>query len=494
MRGVWAARRRAKEPVLPPDSPMFPRRTCGRRSVSRWILAAGAAAFLLGGCAHDGPDAALTADALSTVWPAQWASETSTPAMPGLGAGFYGVFSDPQLVELIQEALTHNADLRAAAHRLRGAEWLLRPVRTADRPQARLDVQAAQLRTDGRSGRSRQATASMGWALDVWGRLADERASAEAEFAARRADFAAARLSIAALVAQRWISLRAAQQEAVLLRDRLEALAALRQFIRDRYRAGLTVLEDEAAVRTQIELARAQLGASEEAALVDRRALEVLIGRVPEAAIVGPQGLPDIARPIATAPARVLAARPDVRAAFSRIEGADHARRAAYAAWLPDLTLTASAASSRDGTALIPDVTQWSLVGALGQTLLDHGARRALARARNAEAEARVEDYRQVVLSALAEVENALSSETALARQHGALGAALEAVRLNEAHARDQYRRGLVSAREMIEAQLQRADIEIARTRTKAARLNARVQLGLALGLPWPGVGGDGDA
>lgn len=453
----------------------------------------GAAALLQSACAHVGPDAAQSAEALASTWPAQWAGTVTDPAATDISEDLYSVFNDARLIALINEALRHNADLRAAAHRLRGAEWLLQPVRTAGRPQVRLDAQEGRLRAGGQGAQSRQANVSAGWTLDVWGRLADERRSAEAEFAAQQADFSAARLSIVALVAQRWVSLHAAEQEVVLLESRLDALEDLRQFIRDRYRAGLTVLEDEAAVRTQIELARAQLTAAEDLVLADRRALEILVGRVPGGEMAGPANLPNIEHPMAGAPARVLAARPDIRAAFLRIEGADDARRAAYAALLPDITLTGSVARSRDTSALVDDVTQWSLVGALGQTLFDHGARLALARARGAEAQARMEDYRQVVLNALGEVENGLSSESALARQQAALAAALEAARLNEAHARDQYRQGLVSAREMIEAQLQRADTEISRTRTEAARLTARIQLGLALGLPWPGAEGNDD-
>jgi len=479
--------------VPAPDIRKFRRRRRARRPVPRGLIAAGAAALLLSACAHEGPDAVQSADALSAGWPAQWAGDDTAHIAPDLAQDLYGVFADAQLTALVHEALARNADLRAAAHRLRSAELLLRPARTADRPQARIDAQAARLRAAGDDARSRRAAVSIGWTVDVWGRLADERAGAGAEFGAQRADYAAARLSLAALVAQSWVSLEAAEREAALLQDRLNALESLRQLIRDRYRAGLTVLDDEAAARTQIELARAQLAAAEAAALSSRRALEVLAGRVPEGGLEGPDRPPRIARPIVAAPARVLAARPDVQAAFLRIEAADHARSAAYAAQLPDITLTGSVVRSRDDAALISDLTQWSLVGALGQTLFDHGARRSFARARREEARARVEDYRQVVLNALAEVENALSREAALARQAAALAAALEAARLNESHARDQYRRGLVTAREMIEAQLQRADIELSQTRTAAARLDARIQLGLALGLPWPGAEGNED-
>lgn len=402
-----------------------------------------------------------------------------------LSQTLYGVFDDPALIALIEEALVHNADLRASAHRLRANALLLTPTLTASRPQLGLQGQADQILTGGRHDRSEQASLSVSWTLDVWGRLAAEAASAEAEHWAQSIDLDAARLSLAALVAQRWVALNAAERDTTLLHERMASLEELRLLVRGSYRAGLTGLDDEAAIRTQIELARSDLAAAEDIVLSTRRELEVLLGRMPTARLDTPQSAPRLHPPLTAAPALVLAQRPDIQAAFLRLEAADQSTRAAYRALLPDLTLTGSAARSLGERALVSNLTQWSLVGGLQQTVFDHGALRDAARARIALGEAAVETYRQTVLTALSEVENALSQEQALARQQTALAQALAASRLSEGHARDRYRRGLVTAREMLQARLDHADIERAQARTDAARLDARIQLGLALGLPW---------
>jgi len=136
-------------------------------------------------------------------------------------------------------------------------------------------------------------------------------------------------------------------------------------------------------------------------------------------------------------------------------------------------------------------MTQWSLIGSASQTLFDYGARRSVTEARELESQAALEDYRQVVLTAVSEVETALTLEASLEHQLIALNAALDAARMTEADTLSRYRIGLVSAQDLISARLQTADIQLTQLRTQTAQQEARIQLGLALALPWPAKEGN---
>jgi len=424
-------------------------------------------------------------------WSTEPASDQSASEQIVLAETLYEVFNDPELRALVEEALAHNADLRATAYRLEAAELLIRPARTAHLPQLGIAGEANLNGNEDQTDQSEQFGLNVSWSLDVWGRLAAQSRASRYELHALEADYEAAQLSLTALVAQNWVGLLEAIEATRLQNQKLATLEQLRELVRDRYLNGLTSFDDEAATRAQIELTRAELFSAQNRETTARRSLEVLLGRVPVAEFGPQRPSPDIQVSALDIPSRVLARRPDIQASFSRLSAAQALEQSAQAALLPDFTLTGGVTRLQGQSALIGDMTQWSLIGSASQTLFDYGARRSVTEARELESQAALEDYRQVVLTAVSEVETALTLEASLEHQLIALNAALDAARMTEADTLSRYRIGLVSAQDLISARLQTADIQLTQLRTQTAQQEARIQLGLALALPWPAKEGN---
>lgn len=425
-------------------------------TLSTWSAAGGAASGAASGGAR--PSAAETA----------------------LARDLYAMFPDQTARALVEEALANNTDLRAAALRVEAVVQARRIADARRGPNASLNAQAQSGRADGLDVEGGAIALEASWSLDLWGRLAAESAAAAAEYDAARADRDAARLSIANLVMRGWVRLWAAHRETELLDARIADLEALRDLTAEAFRAGLAPLEDRADARAQVELARARRAAAAEAELSAARELELLLGRPPAGLVEAASFAPEIAFPPLAPPAEVLAARPDITAAYARLEGSVLQARSAARALLPDLTLGASLSEPAGALA---DVSQWSAVASLGQVLFDGGALTAQARAQGVEAEIALESYRGAVLSAIEEVERGLSNEASLRDQIEATRAALEAARSALEDGEASYRSGLVDFRTLLSRRLQVSEVETALVQLRGAWLANRLSLALALGV-----------
>ena len=183
-------------------------------------------------------------------------------------------------------------------------------------------------------------------------------------------------------------------------------------------------------------------------------------------------------------PAELLARRPDVRAAGLRLAASDERLNAALKNRLPRISLSASGGlSSAEMRNLLDfDALLWSLVSDLTAPLLRGGAldaERAVAAARDHQALA---DYAQVVLSALVEVEIALTAEGLLVEQEAALRIAEKESTEAEQLALDRYRSGLTDIVTWLEARQRAFDARSSLIAVNNRRLQNRIGLYRALG------------
>ncbi|MCV6626683.1 MAG: TolC family protein [Cellvibrionaceae bacterium] len=392
------------------------------------------------------------------------------------------LFDSQTLTALIREALANNADLNATAKRLQASRLLLRQVNAQQLPKADASIDAGREKNAGLSQSSRSRQLAISWELDLWGRLADQSAAARQLYAAEQQGLRAARNSIASQVARSGLLLWALAEVIAIEQQRIQILDSLKRTTATYYREGLTQLEDVGVVNIELESARAALDELQQNYVGAQRDLEVLLGRYPDASIQWGRELPVIKQPQLTVPAALLAERPDIQAAFAAVIAGSKLSDAAYKAMLPSITLGA-AASRLSGAALLGDSADWSLVAGLSQPLFQGGALLAEAEASSAKAEAAVFDYKQTVLSAMQEVEQALSQDRSLARRSAYYQVAKQqAERVLEDY-KMRYRSGLVGILELLQVQQQTLDLRSALIQVQAARLDNRIVLGLALGL-----------
>lgn len=403
------------------------------------------------------------------------------------------VFPSSELNRLVRIALKQNPDLRQSAARLeeagyntRARQALLKPSLSANFNGTRSQSNTAGVGFNGGTFITDRFSATLDaqWELDVWGRLRAGVSGARATQAALLFDDQAARQSIAAQVAQAYFEVVAATQRRELARRNLRTFESTAAQVERRFEAGLAQLGDLNLAQTDVERTKTTLEARKDERDQAARRLAAVMGRYPDASM-GAADFPSLARRVpAGVPSSVLLRRPDLLAAFYRVRAADADITIAQANLLPSFSLTASAGrrSEELKRLLDPNQTIWSLGTNLVAPLVAGGRLRAELGAANARGRLALAGYQAVVLTALREVENALGSASALARQEDAAGKALDAARQAEESASRSFENGLTDILSLLQAQQRAFAAEESLIGIRAARFQNRVALALALG------------
>jgi multidrug efflux system outer membrane protein len=218
----------------------------------------------------------------------------------------------------------------------------------------------------------------------------------------------------------------------------------------------------------------------------------VLVGKAPAELDMAAQPLAfaPIAIP-AGLPSQLLERRPDIAAAERAMAAANARIGVARAAWFPRLTLSGlfGFESADLGDLFRSSSRTWALgpiAGtALAMTVLDGGRRKANEEGAHAAFDETAANYRQSVLTALREVEDALSGLRILAQQAAEQANSIEAAQRAAQLSSARYRAGYVNYLEVIDAERQVLATQRAATQVERERALATVALVRALGGGW---------
>ncbi|MFH1039493.1 MAG: efflux transporter outer membrane subunit [PVC group bacterium] len=388
--------------------------------------------------------------------------EPLEPEVPGQfseegGAGDFSVdwwkdFGSPELDRLMEGAFAGNFDLRRIEARLRQARADAVIAGAGLYPELDLNAAGGAIRArSGSSGNRTTATTenySLGLAasyeIDLWGRVRSTASQAGALVSASAGDLDAARISLAGEVTERWLRAVELHSRLELVGHQLETNRTYLRLLLLRQRKGLAtalaVFQQEQIVsgtESLVPLLEAELS-------VTRYELAVLLGRPPRANLeLAADSLPELTPlPRIGLPAMLLENRPDIRAAFFRLESADWAVSAARANRLPALTLTGSASYRSDDFNELFNSWFAGFAAGLLAPLIDGGRRSAEADRALAVSDEWLASYRETVLNAFREVEDALVRERKQGEYIGSLGRELTAARNALAEALLRYRKG----------------------------------------------------
>jgi NodT family efflux transporter outer membrane factor (OMF) lipoprotein len=300
-------------------------------------------------------------------------------------------------------------------------------------------------------------------------------------------DLRAAAITLSAQIATTWYQLVARYAEHELLLQQVELAQRVLDLTRQRYEAGLTTVVDVLSQEQNLESLRADVAASEEAAVLLEHSLAVLLGRPPRES-VAPRPtvlvtLPPL--PAAGVPSELMERRPDIVATYLRVQAADRNVAAAITAQYPRLSL--SAGLSETLTISTQTLVGWavSLVGNLVAPLFDGGKLAADAERARARLSEVVQGYAQTVLAALAEVEDALTSEqagqVALESLDRQLALATEVL----ARVQEAYAAGLSDYLKVLDAMRSLRSLQRQRLQLQSDLLQTRIALCRALAGSW---------
>lgn len=308
---------------------------------------------MLGGCAHI-PDLGPT-PALKPVEQLASTQSFSAPVAAWPGDHWWEEYGDPQLNELIEEALRDSPDLEQAQARLRLASAAVLGTGAALMPEVTGNASLTQQKQSYNYIVPRaavpqdwndygQATLNLSWELDFWGKNRSALAAATSAQQAAQAEVAQTRLVLSTSVATAY----AEMLHLFTIHDSAEAALAIRtktaDLIRQRYMFDLENLASVRQVEAKQAAAQAELLSVDERIALQRNAIAAMLGAGPDRGLVITRPTAHSAAPIglpANLALELLGRRPDIVAARLRAESAARRIDQQKAGFYPSVNLMA---------------------------------------------------------------------------------------------------------------------------------------------------------
>jgi multidrug efflux system outer membrane protein len=443
-----------------------------------------------------GPDYRRPEVTVTPAWREDAPWKEAAPADAISREAWWQIYGDPTLNDLQERARTANQDLKAAVARVDQARAAARISKADLLPRVDLDPALSRGRTPdalaplehGFTSTVLNVPFDLSYEVDLWGRVRRSVEAATAEYQATAADFENIRLTLHADVARNYFALRALDAEIDLLQRTVELRRQNLRLVDSLFRNGQVSRLDLSRAETELATAEADMAGLRRRRAGFEHALAVLVGEavanfsLPPAPLdLEPPGIaPDL-------PSHLLERRPDIAAAERLMMAANARIGVAKTAFFPVISLTGSAgwASDELSTLFNWGNRAWALGPFISLPVFDAGRNRAGLEGARAVWEESVANYRQQVLVAFSEVEDALSDLQHLADQSAALQQAVASARDAEELSGKRYRAGLVSYLEVVISERSALLAEQLATQVQGQRLQASVSLIKALGGGW---------
>jgi outer membrane protein, multidrug efflux system len=447
----------------------------------------------LSGCAIVSPQLTPQVEVAGT-----W-NEAAGPDAAAVSPTWWTTFGSPELESLVAAALAGSPDLAIATERVQQAEAQVRVAGASLFPVLNATGSAAGHRTSTVGGAKSggavvDSAGSVGltasYELDLWGKNRAGVRAAESSAAAAGFDRDTAQVTLVSGVATSYLDVLALRTRLAIARDNLATAQKVLDLVSARARNGaasaLDVSRQEATVLSQ----RAALLPLEQQERQTLAALAVLVGRAPEGFDVKATGIGDLRVPSIDPglPSTLLVRRPDLASAEAQLAAANADVAAARAALLPSITLTGTAGLA---TTALTSIATGGTTAAIGiaasllQPIFDGGRLRGQKAVAESHERELVETYRKAILSAFADVEEALAATSRLGQQEQLQADVQTHAQESQRLAEIRYKAGaddlltvLDAQRTLFAAQDQLAQIEL-------SRLQAAISLYKALGGGW---------
>ena len=457
-------------------------------------------AILLAACHPVGPNYHTPPVPQPVAWHTEGPWRQGDPKDQIPKGAWWEIFHDAELNRLETEVLAANQDLVSASARLQQARALASVAISNFYPQAGVAPSFQRYRLSGNrpslggvvGGPITQNVWTLPFVLsyepDLFGRTRRSVEAANASYQAADADFENVKLVLTAETAADFFTLCEVDAEIRILDDTVASLERAVALIQNRHdggvASGLDVAQEQAlldATRTQATLER-QLRANYE------HALAVLCGAPASDFRLAAGSLQKYLPAIpAGVPSDVLERRPDIARQERLMAAANAQIGVARSVYYPSLQLAATAGFEGTGLASLFSLPSslWAVGATLAQPLFSGGRIRAGVDFANAGYQDSVAQYRQTVLVAFQEVEDALaglevfaaatkSQDTAVADSQRALNIAL-----------NRYTGGLVTYLDVVTAQQSLLSNQREVAQIQGGQLVASVMLVKALGGGW---------
>jgi NodT family efflux transporter outer membrane factor (OMF) lipoprotein len=432
-------------------------------------------------------------------WTEQHVTEQQSQATLARLRQWWQEFDDPELNRLVDSAIAGNLDLAIARQRLASSRAERTIAGAAAYPQIAAQTMGGLANSSTTlqypPGNGEYRTYSLGfdaaWELDIFGGTKRAEEAAEADVQASIEDRRAILVSLLAELATDYAALRAAQQRIAIAERAIAVAQRALDLTSTEFDRGLTTSLAVAEASAQVRLVQAGVPPLRGEVARLTHAIAVLTGRFPgelEAELTAPG--PTVPTPPAlpvTLPSEVIANRPDIARAERRWAAATARIGAAIAQRYPhfSIPLTLEPTSSYlselfQGASLV-----WSVGLSATAPIYQGGRLRAREQEARANAEAAAITYRQTVLTAFREVEDALVTYRTDTERSATLQSAVADDRTAEDHARRLYEAGLTDFLNVLTTERTLYAAEDEEALSDLARVRQLIALYKALGGGW---------
>ena len=438
---------------------------------------------------------------------------------------WWSVFGDPTLDRLVAAAAAQNLDLQQTGLRIAAARAQRDAAAGAYYPNVEGSGLAGRSRMSGNGiskalsgGASSSAGSSSGggagasaggssaaspstfnlfqagfdatWELDLFGKTRRNVQASEADTRAAEEARHDALVSLAAEVARTYLSLRGAERQRDVVVADIATEERLLKLVASRRRAGLVAEPETAAQQAQLESSRAQLPPLEQQIAQDSNRIALLLALPPGgvADMLGPAAEPRLppAVPVGL-PGDLLRRRPDIRQREAEVEAATARIGVAKASLFPSIRFgLAGGLQSTEASDLFNWSSRFLLGGAqLSVPIFEGGRLQAQVRIADLQAQQAVLTYRQTVLTAFHDVDNALIAYAGEQRRSVALKGQLDDAERSRVLAEARYRSGLAAFTDVLDAERQSHQAALALAQSTVSTSTDLVALFKALGGGW---------
>ena len=421
-------------------------------------------ALALSGCAA-GPDYRAPAPASLGV-PATYMEGAAAPVDETELATWWRRLDDPALSALVDQAIAGNLDIVQAQARLRQARESLRQARAAFLPQVngsasggrnyssrdaggRLDPSGNPIGGGGSNwSSSYSVSANASWQVDLFGELSRSAEAARADLAASGYDLANVRATIISELVTNYVQARLAQAQLRVARETQAIQRDNYDIANWRLQAGLVSSLDAEQARAQLAQTNATVPQLEASLRGSLNRIAVLTGQAPGVAtrsLETPAPIPAASTQITTGiPADTLRQRPDVRSAERALAAATARIGVAQARLYPSLGLSGNIGTTSNSFKDLFSLITGGVFANVAQVIFDGGRLASQVRSQRAATDAAFAAYKQTVLTALEDVENAMASLSSARARKAEFATAYEASNNAAILARSQYQAGLI--------------------------------------------------
>lgn len=344
---------------------------------------------------------------------------------------WWEVFNEPELNSLEEELIVNNQNIKASFENFMEARALIAEARAQYWPTISAGPSWGRSRSSGNLRNSTQANTgqastlwaaplSVSWTPDLWGKIRNQVRSAQYGAQVSAADLELEKLTEQASLAQFYFEIRGQDKLRQILNQTVESYQKALDAAQGAYDVGtgdyISVVEARATLKSaqssaiNVGLARAQY----------EHAIALLVGKVATDFSIPVRPMLYTPPAIPTGlPSQLAERRPDIAAAERTLAEANATIGIGYGAFFPQITLSAGGGFESSTIKHLFDIGSrfWSIGPSASETLFNGGLYRAQLHQYQAIYNADVANYRQTVLTAFQQVEDALAGTRTYSQQ-----------------------------------------------------------------------------